>query len=212
MAFQIATLPGGSAEMIGLRVHQVLASSTQGFSTLNDVAAFASTPSTEWAAVALTMLLVRGPGLLVFSRMLSFGFTAPKSRGFIGFLLGVAVAVLCVTLGLSLAEGIALAIRHHMQVVSFIGDERPSIVLVYSALLVLPYGLLGGFAGGALLHALTPLATAQRVGSVLAELPDSRARDACLRLLDGWFSAAVSRCRCPPWLARAGSIRVEPTG
>jgi hypothetical protein len=165
MAFQIATLHGGSAEMIGLRVHQVLASSTQGFSTLNDVAAFASTPSTEWAAVALTMLLVRGPGLLVFSRMLSFGFTAPKSRGFIGFLLGVAVAVLCVTLGLSLAEGIALAIRHHMQVVSFIGDERPSIVLVYSALLVLPYGLLGGFAGGALLHALTPLATAQRVGS-----------------------------------------------
>src|SRR5687768_1634290 len=80
----------------------------------------------------------------------------------------VATAVAFVTAELSLALAgawLGLAVWRHVEVMPFNGDPRLPILVVYSAVLLLPCAFIGGLLGGRIVLSLTRLFAREPVGS-----------------------------------------------
>lgn len=135
------------------------------FSAANDVSRFAASPVDRWPNLAGILLLIRGPGTLAFAHVLSRRVVRGPYQGFSGFLVAIAVAFLTVEVSLSLAVWGCLSLWGHARIVPFGGDERLSILVVYSALLLLPCAFIGGVPGGAMVLSITRSLARQRVGS-----------------------------------------------
>jgi hypothetical protein len=121
---------------------------------VNDVSLFAASAVDRWPGIVGTLLVIRAPGIVAFARVLSRRIRGPYQR-FSGFVIGTIVAIVTVEVSLSLGVWISLRIWQHVHIIPFTVDERPSILLGYSALLLLPCAFIGGLPGGAIVLAFT---------------------------------------------------------
>ncbi len=161
--YQAGTTPAGDLVAVLPRVWQSMLVSARSFSYAADAALFAAAPLDRWPTVLGTLLVIRGPGLLAFAAVLSRRL-APY-RSVVGFFVAIVVALITAEVSLPLAVSGCVWLWHHAQIVPFTGDERLSILVVYSAVLVTPCAFIGALPGGALVFWLTRVFARERVGS-----------------------------------------------
>jgi hypothetical protein len=99
------------------------------------------------------LLLVRAPGTVAFAWKLRR--VRGPYDGFRGVFVASVVAFVAAQVSLWLAIWGSTTLWAHAQIMPFTGDERLSILVVYSALLLLPCALIGALPGGAIVFGMT---------------------------------------------------------
>jgi hypothetical protein len=157
--------PAGDPGYVAVSLLDAFAMHVGSFSVANETAVFAAAAApANWPALLQMPLLVRGPGILAFALVLYRRIRGPYRR-LSGFALAIVVALLTLAASLTAAVSVCLPIWNHIAVVPFGGDERLSILLVYSALLVVPCALIGGLAGAPIVWLLSSWLAPGHLGS-----------------------------------------------
>ena len=142
-------------EAVLTRAWQSLAQDVRTFSMTNDWSSLATISTDRRPNVLAMLLMLRLPGALVFGRLLAARIANGAFSGLRGFLFGTIVAMVTAELSLLAAHRACLAAWSHIQVLRFGGDERLAILVLYSALVILPCALVAGVLGAALIPPIT---------------------------------------------------------
>ena len=155
---------GDAARVVAGLWHTI--ASGRAFSAAYEISLFATLPPDRWPTLAGMMLLVRLPGALLFARILSQRLARGAYGGFSGFVLASGVAFVTAELSFAVAgTWLGPAVWRHVQVMAIGGDARLAILVVYSAVLLLPCAFIGGLLGGRILLSLTRSFAREPVGS-----------------------------------------------
>jgi hypothetical protein len=163
--YDVGLPPADHVERIVTGAWDTAMTTVRTFSAAADVSMLIALPADRWPTLVGLLLVVRGPGILVFASLLSRRLFRKPNRRFVHFLAAVPIAFLTIEVSLSLAVWGCLALWGHVRMLPLETDNRLTVMVIYAAILLLPCAFIGALLGGAIIRVITRWFETERIAS-----------------------------------------------